>query len=95
MRPTRKDGRAVLLAEFYTSHMAKVGRPRLPASKLSKEGAWKRGQRELPSRPGYIRHHHKHGSFAPPTSSNSSLVPRSQHPKLHAKRQAIRAMLKK
>jgi len=64
---------------------AKVGRPRMDAGSLSKWGAWKRGQRELPSRPGYIRHHLQKGTYGPPTTKNTRLVKRTEHPKLHRK----------
>lgn len=62
-----------------------VGRPRLPEHRLSKWGAWKRGQRELPSKPGYIRHHVREGDFSSPTTGNTVLVKRTEHPKLHRK----------
>ncbi len=63
----------------------KVGRPKLPAGALSKWGAWKRGQRELPQKPGHIRHHLKQGTYGPPTARNTVLVKRTEHPKLHRK----------
>lgn len=35
----------------------KVGRPRLPASKLSKWGVWKRNARQFGTKPGTVLHH--------------------------------------
>lgn len=38
----------------------KVGRPRMPASKLSVEGVYKRNQRQYGTKPGTVLHHVGH-----------------------------------
>lgn len=67
---------------------AKIGRPREPYR--SKWQMWKRGQRDLPSKPGYVRHHLRKGTYGHPTRSNTVLIPRTEHPKHHAMRTALR-----
>jgi hypothetical protein len=55
----------------------------MDAKKLSKWGAWKRGQRELPKKQGYVRHHKRAGTYGPPTSGNTVLIKRSSHAAHH------------
>lgn len=61
--------------------MSKVGRPRMPVSQLSRWGHYKRMQRELPSKPGHVRHHVKPGTYD--HRARTVLITRARHAAIH------------
>lgn len=62
---------------------ATMARPRFPHSKLSRWGKYKRQQRDLPSKKGYVRHHVKPGTYGAPGHARTVLMSRSQHAAMH------------
>lgn len=58
----------------------KIGRPRLPASRLSKWGVWKRNSRDIGTKPGTVLHH-VHGDKK--LGTKVVRISRSRHAAIH------------
>ena len=57
-----------------------MGRPRM--AKPSKWAYWKRAERDLPSKPGYVRHHIVTGQYGS-KDSRTTLISRARHAAIH------------
>ena len=71
----------------------KPGRPR--HRNPGKWASYKRQQREMPGKPGHVRHHVEPGTYGPPGKAKTVLVSRSAHAAIHNRLRKKRKKLRK